>query len=196
MSEKQSTAPQVENTAWHALSTPEILEHLKVRENGLTSSEAGERLTKYGPNQLTEAPRAGFFVQLWGQLNNFIVILLIVASIVSALLGEWIDASAIMTIVVLNAVLGIVQEGRAEESLAALKKMAAPEAHVLRDGRHISVSSRDLVPGDIVFLEAGNHVPADLRLLEAINLQVEEAALTGESMRKTSRWAIAGILPF
>ena len=182
MPEKPSIAPQDENTAWHALSTQEILEHLKVRENGLTSSEAGERLTKYGPNQLTEAPRPGFLAQLWGQLNNFIVILLIVASIVSALLGQWIDASAIMTIVVLNAVLGIVQEGRAEESLAALKKLAAPEAHVLRDGRHLSISSRDLVPGDIVFLEAGNHVPADLRLLEAINLQVEEAALTGESM--------------
>ena len=107
--------------------------------------------------------------------------LLIVAAVISALLGEWIDASAIMAIVVLNAVLGIVQEQRAEEALAALKKLAAPEARVLRDGHHVTVSSRDLVPGDIVFLEAGNHVPADMRLLEAVNLQVEEAALTGES---------------
>jgi Ca2+-transporting ATPase len=182
MPKKQSVSPQIESTDWHTLSAEEIMGHLKVHENGLTSIEAGERLVQYGPNQLTEAPRPTFLALFWGQLNNFIVILLIVASIISAFLGEWIDASAIMTIVVLNAVLGIVQEGRAEESLAALKKLTAPEAHVLRDGRHLTVSSRDLVPGDIVFLEAGNHVPADLRLLEAINLQVEEAALTGESL--------------
>ena len=182
MPKKQIIAPQVENTAWHTLSPQEILDHLKVRENGLTTGEVAERLVKYGPNQLTEAPRPGFLALLWGQLNNFIVILLIVASIISAFLGEWIDASAIMTIVILNAVLGIVQEGRAEESLAALKKLAAPEAHVLRNGRRLTISSRDLVPGDIVYLEAGNHVPADMRLLEAVNLQVEEAALTGESL--------------
>ncbi len=109
-------------------------------------------------------------------------ILLIVASIVSALLGEWIDASAILAIVVLNTVLGIVQERRAEEALAALKRLAAPEAHVLRGGRRVSVAARNLVPGDIVFLEAGNYVPADVRLLEAVNLRIEEASLTGESL--------------
>jgi Ca2+-transporting ATPase len=182
MPKKKSNHVQIESPAWHALSKQDLLEHLKIHENGLTSSEASKRLGEYGPNQLTEAPRPGFFAQLWAQLNNFIVILLIVASVISAILGEWIDASAIMTIVVLNAVLGIVQEGRAEESLAALKKLAAPEAHVLRDGRHQSISSREVVPGDIVFLEAGNHVPADMRLIDAINLQIEEAALTGESL--------------
>ena len=107
--------------------------------------------------------------------------LLIVASVVSALLGEWVDASAIIAIVLLNAILGIIQERRAEQALAALKKLAAPEARVLRDGHHVTVSSRNLVPGDIVYLEAGNHVPADIRLMKAINLQVDEAALTGES---------------
>jgi Ca2+-transporting ATPase len=171
--------PQSES--WHALSAEEVLEHLKVRENGLTSAEVADRLAHYGPNQLTEAPRPGFAQLLWQQFNNFIVILLIIASIVSALLGEWVDASAIMAIVILNAILGIVQEQRAEAALAALKKLAAPEARVLRDGHNVSVSSHDLVPGDIVFLEAGNHVPADMRLLEAVNLQVDEAALTGES---------------
>jgi Ca2+-transporting ATPase len=175
-----SALQQDEN--WHALAPEEVLEHLKVHENGLTSTEVAVRKAHYGHNQLTEAPRPGFMRLLWEQFNNFIVILLIVAAVISAFLGEWIDASAIMAIVILNAILGIIQEQRAEEALAALKKLAAPEARVLRDGHHATVSSRDLVPGDIVFLEAGNHVPADVRLLEAINLQVDEAALTGESL--------------
>ena len=177
-----------QNDGWHALSTEEVLEHLKVHENGLTSAEVADRQVHYGLNQLTEAPRPGFLKLLWEQFNNFIVILLIVAAVISALLGEWIDASAIMAIVIMNAILGIIQEQRAEAALAALKKLAAPEARVLRDGHNVTVSSRDLVPGDIVFLEAGNHIPADVRLLEAVNLQIEEAALTGESQpaRKNS----------
>ena len=101
---------------------------------------------------------------------------------ISALLGEWIDALAILSIVILNTILGIVQERRAEQALAALKQLAAPEAHVLRDGHRQTLPARELVPGDIVFLEAGNYVPADVRLLEAVNLRVEEASLTGESM--------------
>ena len=116
------------------------------------------------------------------QLNNFVVILLIVAAFISLLLGEYIDAGAIFAIVVLNSVLGVVQESRAEAALAALQKLAAPEAQVLRDGHRVSVPAPRLVPGDIVFLEAGNFVPADVRLLEAVNLRVEEAALTGESV--------------
>ncbi|MGZ6347812.1 MAG: HAD-IC family P-type ATPase, partial [Anaerolineales bacterium] len=176
--------------AWHALTTEEVLDHLKVRENGLSDSEAAERMAQYGPNQLTEASRPGFLRLLWEQFNNFIVMLLIVASIVSALLGEWVDATAIIAIVLLNAILGIVQERRAEEALAALKKLAAPEARVLRDGHRVTISSRELVPGDIVFLEAGNHVPADLRLLEVVNLRVDEAALTGESLTVTKNAAM------
>lgn len=175
-----NTSPKSE--PWHALTTEEVLEHLKVHEKGLSDSEAAERMEQYGPNQLTEAPRPGFLRLLWEQFNNFIVILLIVAALISAFLGEWIDASAILAIVVLNAVLGIIQERRAEEALAALQKLAAPEAHVMRAGKRTTVPARELVPGDIVFLEAGNHIPADLRLLEAFNLQIEEAALTGESL--------------
>ena len=179
---KNNDTPELsQNESWHALSTEEVIEHLKVHESGLTSAEVADRQAHYGLNQLTEAPRPGFLKLLVEQFNNFIVILLIVAAVVSALLGEWIDASAIMAIVIMNAILGIIQEQRAEAALAALKKLAAPEARVLRDGHNITVSSRDLVPGDIVFLEAGNHIPADVRLLEAVNLQVEEAALTGES---------------
>ncbi|MEJ5225367.1 MAG: HAD-IC family P-type ATPase, partial [Anaerolineales bacterium] len=168
--------------SWHALPPEEVLRSLEVQENGLTSEEAARRLKIYGENQLQEAPRPGFLALLWEQINSFVIWLLIGASVISILLGETVDAIAIMAIVVLNAVLGIVQEQRAEEALAALKKMAAPEAHILRDGRRVTVPSRELVPGDIVYLEAGNFVPADVRLLEAVNLRVEEASLTGESL--------------
>ncbi|GMV32792.1 MAG: ATPase [Chloroflexi bacterium] len=167
---------------FHALTAEETLEHLEVHEAGLTAAEAEKRLAHYGPNQLREAPRPGFLALLWGQINSFVVWLLIIASVVSALLGDYVEAIAIMLIVVLNAVLGIIQEQRAEQALAALKKLAAPEAQVMRDGSRQSVPAYNLVPGDIVFLEAGNFIPADLRLLEAVNLRVEEASLTGESL--------------
>jgi Ca2+-transporting ATPase len=167
---------------WHALHVEAVMKHLRVQNEGLTSAEVERRLQEHGPNQLKEAPRPGFLVLLWAQLNNFVVILLIVASVVSALLGDYVEAAAIMAIVVLNSILGIVQEQRAEQALAALKKLAAPDAQVLRDGLRRSVPAYNLVPGDIVFLEAGNFIPADLRLLEAVNLRVEEASLTGESL--------------
>ncbi|MBL8099055.1 MAG: cation-translocating P-type ATPase [Anaerolineales bacterium] len=167
---------------WHALTSEQVLQHLQVYDEGLTTVEAEKRLKHYGLNQLREAPRPGFLTLMWRQLSSFVVILLIIASIISALLGDYVEAIAIMLIVVLNAALGIVQEQRAEQALAALKKLAAPDAQVIRDGVRKSVPSYNLVPGDIVFLEAGNFIPADLRLLEAINLQVEEASLTGESL--------------
>jgi Ca2+-transporting ATPase len=168
--------------AWHALPAGEVLKHLGVQEEGLTSEEAAKRLSQYGENQLQEAPRPTFWQMLWAQLNNFVVIMLIIASIISAVLGDYVEAAAIMAIVVLNAILGIVQESRAEEALAALQKLAAPDAQVIRDGRRQVVPARKLVPGDIILLEAGNYVPADVRLLETMNLKVEEAALTGESV--------------
>src|SRR5262245_27645375 len=140
----------VEQREWHALEPEEVLNHLKVEGNGLTTEEAKKRLDYYGPNQLKEAPRPTFLQMLWEQLNNFVVILLIVASIISALLGDYVEAAAIMAIVVLNSILGIVQERRAEEALAALKKLAAPDAQVVRDRRRVSVPSYELVPGDLV----------------------------------------------
>ncbi len=171
------------SVSWHALSTQETLESLHTRlDQGLTDQEVEERLVKYGPNQLEEKEGTTFIQMVLSQLNNFVVILLIVAAIISAVLGEWIDASAIIAIVVLNTVMGVVQENRAEQALAALKKLAAPDAQVLRNGRRVSVPSPQLVPGDIVYLEAGYFIPADVRLLEAVNLRVEEAALTGESV--------------
>ncbi len=183
----------VETQPWHTLSPQEVLEHLKVQESGLTSEEAAHRLRHYGPNQLLEQERTTFWKMLWEQINSFVIWLLLGAALISALLGwseyrhtgetaEFIEAAAIMAIVILNATLGIIQERRAEAALAALKRLAAPEAQVLRDGHRVTIPARDLVPGDIVFLEAGNYVPADLRLLEAVNLRIDEASLTGESL--------------
>ncbi len=184
---------QPEEMNWHTLSSQDVLKRLKVAEQGLSAEEAKKRQEQYGLNQLTEAPRPGFLALLWEQISDFVVMLLIIAAVISGIIGwseyvktgstaEFIDAGAIIAIVVLNATLGIVQERRAEEALAALKKLAAPEAHVLRNGERVTLPARELVPGDIVYLEAGNFIPADVRLLEAVNLRVEEASLTGESL--------------
>ena len=176
MKEKHS-----EKQDWHSLTVEEVLENLKVQKQGLSSTEAKIRLEQYGKNQLTEVARPGFISLLWAQLNNFVVILLIIASLISGLLGDYIESIAIMAIVVLNSILGIVQEEKAEQALAALKKLATPDTQVIRDNLRCSIPSYDLVPGDIVYLEAGNFIPADLRLIETFNLRIEEASLTGES---------------
>ena len=169
--------------SWHSLSNEEVIQSLDTQIlTGLTASDVEKRQVLYGLNQLKEAPRPGFLKMVFEQLKGFVILILIVASIVSAVVGEFVEAGAILAIVILNAVLGVIQESRAEEALAALKKLAAPEAQVMRDGSRVAVPAPQLVPGDIVFLEAGNFVPADIRLLEAVNLKVEEAALTGESL--------------
>jgi Ca2+-transporting ATPase len=171
------------NLIWHSVSREEALERLRTSyAEGLSSQEAQARLAIFGPNELKEAPRPTFWTRLLDQFRSFLIIILIVASIISLLLGDYVEAGAIMAIVVLNAALGVIQESRAEESLAALKKMSAPEAQVIRDGHQTRVPARDLVPGDLVNLETGNYVPADVRLIEAINLRIDEASLTGESV--------------
>jgi Ca2+-transporting ATPase len=169
--------------AAHAFPVEHLADALDTHiHQGLGQEEAGRRLDEHGPNELQERPRPGFLHRLWSQLNNFLVIILIVASGVSLLLGEVVDAIAIIAIVVINSILGILQESRAEKALAALKKMAAPNAQVMRDGHQVTIPSRELVLGDVVLLEAGNYVPADMRLVESVNLKVEEASLTGESL--------------
>ncbi|HEY9121502.1 MAG TPA: cation-translocating P-type ATPase [Brevefilum sp.] len=171
------------SVSWHAMSSTDVVEELETRpENGLTSEEVEKRREKFGSNELQEAPPTTFLELLWAQINSFVIYMLLGAAIISALLGDYTEAIAIMAIVVLNAVMGIIQESRAEAALAALKKLAAPEASVLRDGHRVSIPTAELVPGDIVFLEAGNYIPADIRLLEAVNLRIDEASLTGESV--------------
>jgi Ca2+-transporting ATPase len=184
----------IEHQTWHTMDAAHAAAALESDlERGLTEAQIGQRQAQFGPNELQEAPGRSFWRMLLDQFNQFLVLILIAAAIVSALVGlseynrtgdttEFIDAIAIMTIVILNAILGVVQEGRAEESLAALKKMAAPNARVLRDGHSITIPSRDLVPGDVVILETGNYVPADVRLIESVNLRIDEASLTGESV--------------
>ena len=167
----------------HAQDASEVIQSLRTSSvNGLTSEDAEQRLVECGPNELVEPPRPSLWSMILEQFSNFIIIILLVASVVSAVLGDYIESAAIMAIVVLNAVLSVIQERRAEEALAALRRLAAPEAHVIRDGRRQTIPARDLVPGDVVLLEAGNYVPADLRLVETINLKIDEAALTGESV--------------
>ena len=151
-------------------------------EKGITQEEALRRLAAHGANELSERPRPGFLALLWDQFNNYLVIILVIAAVVSLALGEWVDSIAIMVIVVLNAVVGVIQESKAEQALAALKKMAAPNAQVIRGGHQVTIPGREIVGGDIVLLEAGNYVPADVRLFESFNLKVEEASLTGESV--------------
>jgi Ca2+-transporting ATPase len=169
--------------SWHAMKETEVLHVLESKvDSGLTSAEVEARQEKFGLNELQEAPPTSFWEMLWSQINSFVIYLLLGAAIISALLGDYVEAIAILAIVVLNAIMGIIQESRAEAALAALKKLAAPEASVLRDGKRVSVPAPQLVPGDIVFLEAGNYIPADVRLLEAVNLRIDEASLTGESV--------------
>ena len=169
--------------AWHSQPVEAVERKLGTRlEQGLTAAEAKQRLADAGPNELREAPRPPFWTLILEQFTSFVVVILLVASLLSALLGQWVEASAILAIVLLNAIIGVVQESRAEEALAALKKLAAPNAFVIRDGSRQTIPSRELVLGDVVILEDGHYVPADVRLSETINLRIEEAALTGESM--------------
>jgi Ca2+-transporting ATPase len=148
---------------------------------GLGSGEAAARLERYGPNELTERAGRGRIAILREQLLNVMTFVLLAAAALSVALGDWFEAAVILAIVVLNAALGYTQEYRAERSMAALKRMSVPTVRVRRDGRVRDVSSRDLVPGDVVVLETGNVVPADGRVLESVNLRAQEAALTGES---------------
>jgi Ca2+-transporting ATPase len=166
----------------HRLDVAALLERLETRGTGLSVTEAAERLQTIGPNQLREGRGRSIGGMLLEQYLNPMIVLLLAAALVSVVIGEWQDSLVILIIVILNSLIGLVQDYRAERALAALKKMAAPYVYVLRDGSHRQIPAAELVPGDLIELEAGTVVAADIRLLEAHALKVNEAALTGESV--------------
>lgn len=170
-------------TDWFNKTQEQALQELQSNLTaGLSTEKATELLQIHGYNELKEKARESLFSKFLAQFKDFLVLILIAASIISAFLGEAVDSIAILIIVILNAVLGIVQETKAEKALAALKQMSAPNSKVLRNETLMSIPARELVPGDIVLVEAGDRIPADLRMLETYSLKVEEASLTGESV--------------
>lgn len=168
---------------WYQKSPEEVAQSLDTSLTaGLSSESARSKLEAFGPNELKEQEGKSFLQKLIAQFSDFLILILIAAALISVFVGEAKDAIVIMSIVVVNALLGLYQEGKAEKALEALKKMASPTAKVLRDGNPQEISSSQLVPGDLVILETGDIIPADLRLVESSNLKVEEASLTGESV--------------
>ena len=174
---------------WHSSSVEEVSKKLKTNINiGLSEEEAQKRFERYGPNNLKEKKKESIFVKFIKQFNDFMIITLIIAAIISAVVSklngeaDYIDSIIIVAIVIFNAIMGLVQEQKAEKSLEALKKMSAPNAKVRRNGRVQEIDATMVVPGDIVILEAGNYVPADCRLINSYNLKIEESALTGETI--------------
>src|SRR5215472_12234139 len=169
--------------AWHAMAVDEVVRRLTTDiEKGLDAGEASRRLQKYGPNRLPEGKKRGPFMRFLSQFNNILVYVLLGAGFIKLMLNLWVDASIIFGVVILNALLGFIQEGKAEKALESIRNMLSAEARTLRAGETRMIPAEELVPGDIVLLESGDKIPADLRLVDAKNLRTEEAALTGESV--------------
>ena len=167
---------------WYQLNSKEILHKLKTSEEGLNDKEVKARLVQYGANKLAEEEKLNKLKILFHQFTSPLIYILLIAAIVTFILDEYIDTGVIMAVVFLNAIIGYVQEFKAEKSVRALKEMLVPRARVIRDGVEKEINSLELVPGDIVLLASGSKVPADLRLFRTIELKVEEAMLTGESI--------------
>ena len=172
----------VEEMSWHAADAAEVADRLGTGDRGLSVAEVAARRDRFGPNQLEDEAPPSVLRVLLHQFASPLIFILLVAAVVTSLLDEWIDTWVIAGVLVLNAAIGFFQERRAEESVRALRSLVAPEARVIRDGGEQQVASRDLVPGDLVLLESGNRVPADIRLLQVVTLRVDESLLTGESI--------------
>lgn len=173
---------------WETLRKEEVLKNFKTdRRLGLSQSEVNARKEKYGKNKLKDKPKESIIIKFFKQFNDFMIIILIIASIVSAVVSyvqgekDYIDSIIIIAIVILNAIMGVIQEQKAEKSIEALQKMTPPKAKVTREGIENEINAEDLVPGDLIILEAGNYVPADARIIESFNLKIEESSLTGET---------------
>lgn len=183
MNSQVNTGSQIDLTPWHAVAADEVVRRLDSDlQSGLSASNVQQRLEKYGHNKLPEGRKQGPFMRFLAQFNNILVYVLLGAGFVKLMVGLWLDASIILAVVVLNALLGFFQEGKAEKALDSIRNMLSAEARTLRGGETRLVPSEDLVPGDIVLLESGDKIPADLRLIDVKNLRTEEAALTGESV--------------
>src|SRR5215510_10894506 len=169
--------------SWHAMSAAEVSKRLSTSsETGLAASEALARLQKFGPNRLPEGRKRGPFMRVLSQFNNILVYVLLGAGFIKLMLNLWVDAAIILAVVILNGLLGFIQEGKAEKALESIRNMLSAEARAVRDGATRMIPAERLVPGDVVQLESGDKVPADLRLTDVKNLRTEEAALTGESV--------------
>src|SRR5271166_1842323 len=175
--------PGHEAVAWHAVPTDQVVGRLKTDPaTGLDSSEASRRISQYGPNRLPEGKKRGPLIRFFAQLNNVLVYVLLGAGFVKLMVGLWLDAAVILGVVIINALLGFIQEGKAEKALDSIRNMLSAEARTIRGGETRMIPADELVPGDLVLLESGDKVPADLRLTDVKNLRTEEAALTGESV--------------
>jgi len=175
--------PTADGITWHTMTVDQVVRRLTTDiEKGLGAGEASSQLQKYGPNRLPEGKKRGPFIQFLSQFNNILVYVLLGAGFTKLMLNLWVDAAIIFGVVVLNALLGFVQEGKAEKALESIRNMLSAEARTLRGGETRMIAAEQLVPGDIVLLESGDKIPADLRLIDAKNLRTEEAALTGESV--------------
>lgn len=167
---------------WHTKEIEEIFKILDTDINGLASEEAKRRLTYYGLNEIKSSKKKHPFSMFLNQFKDLMIIILIISAIIASILGKVVDSSVIIAIVILNAFIGFLQEYKAEKAIESLKKLAIPIVTVIRDGKTTNIPSTELVPGDVVFLEAGQIVPADMRLIESVNLKIDESILTGESI--------------
>lgn len=179
---KQTGADHQTSPTWHVLSKDQALDQLEASFEGLAVSEADIRLGKSGLNRLPEPPRRGAIIRFFLHFHNILIYVLLGSAVITAFMGHWVDTGVITAVVIVNALIGFIQEGKAEKAMDAIRHMLAPHANVIRGGERISIEGELLVPGDIVLLEAGDKVPADLRLLTAHGMSVQEAILTGESV--------------
>jgi Ca2+-transporting ATPase len=180
---KSKEGLSLKDTRYYALDKTSLLDKFQTSEAGLSTDQAKKRLEENGPNTLAQGKKKNLFQRFFDQFKDFMIIVLLVAALISGFVAqEWADAALILAVVIINAVFGVFQESKAEEAIDALKEMSTPEAHIKRNGKLETVSSEALVVGDVVLLEAGDIVPADIRLIDSASMKIEEAALTGESV--------------
>jgi len=181
-SASEGVFPVTEQTNWHAMPVEQVLATLDTTEEGLDEAQADNRLRQYGPNRLPETKPRNALLRFLSHFHNLLIYVLLAAASITATLGHWIDTGVILSVVIVNAIIGFIQEGKAENALAAIRQLLSPGAMVIRGSRKIRIDADQLVPGDIVMLQAGDKVPSDLRLLKTKSLQIQEAVLTGESI--------------